>query len=486
MSEQLSPAASEEVGTNAVPAYAQFAAALAGKTFHPNYVYGISASSVNTTRLNDDVYYSGQVAGFSAKEDGGVFTIIDGEKGIVSFGGITYQIMGAAQNGQSLVLGITKTTTDWDGDTTTTTSPALLISNTGAAPGGSVSFNTNFTYTPPNPVCFVAGTLIRTPTGDVPIQELVVGQVVSTSSGTSKVTWVGSMRLKCQGTPWERDVAPVRIAAGALGQNSPERDLLVSPGHGIGFQLLGDVVVPAGVLMNGMTITTETPEWVEYWHAEVEEHSLLIAEGVLAESYLDVGNRRRFEIASFDQAAAAVNLENGEGAFPRLTSGALVEAVIERLHWRAEALGWVKQDVTVSPFLMVDGERIEGTERADAIRFAIKSTSENVALCSETFIPALLDPKNGDRRELGVKLSAVEVTDGFETRVISAAHPDLADGFHDVEHEPSAARWTNGAGVLPGSAWVGMEGDIFVTIRVVDRARQTVRRGLQEVTLQAA
>lgn len=485
MSEELSPVVSEEVGTNAVPAYAQFAAALAGKTFHPNYVYGISASSVNTSRLNDDVYYSGQVAGFSAKDDGGVFTIIDGEKGIVSFGGVTYQIMGAAQNGQSLVLGITKTT-DVGGITMTSTSPALLVSNTGAAPEGSISFNTNFAYTPPNPVCFVAGTLIRTPSGDVPIEALVVGQTVSTSTGASKVTWVGSMRLKCQGTPWERDVAPVRIAAGALGQNSPERDLLVSPGHGIGFQLLGDVVVPAGVLMNGMTITTETPEWVEYWHAEVEEHSLLIAEGVLAESYLDVGNRRRFEIASFDQAEAAVSLENGEGAFPRLTSGALVEAVIERLHWRAEALGWVKQDVTASPFLMVDGERVEGTERADAIRFAIKSTSEKVALCSETFIPALLDPKNGDRRELGVKLAAVEVTDGFETRVISAADPDLVYGFHDVEHEPGAARWTDGVGFLPASAWAGMEGDVFVTIRLVDRVRQTVRRDFQEINLQAA
>lgn len=486
MSEKLSPAFSDEIGTNAVPAYAQFAAALVGKTFHPNYVYGISASSVNTTKLNDDVYYSGQVAGFSSKEDGGVFTVIDGEKGIVSFVGVTYQIMGAAQNGQSLVLGITKTTTDWDGNPITTTSPALLVSNTGAAPGGSISFNTNFTYTPPNPVCFVAGTLIRTPTGDVPIEELVVGQAVSTSTGTSKVTWVGSMRLKCQGTPWERDVAPVRIAAGALGQNVPERDLLVSPGHGIGFQLLGDVIVPAGVLLNDMTITTETPEWVDYWHAELEEHSLLIAEGVLAESYLDVGNRRRFEIASFDQAEAAASLENGEGSFPRLTSGALVDAVVERLHWRAEALGWVKQVATASPFLMVDGERVEGAERADAIRFAIRSTAEKVRLCSETFIPALLDPKNGDRRELGVKLTAVEVTDGFEMRVISADHPELVNGFHDVEREPTAARWTDGAGFLPASAWEGMEGDIFVTIRLVDRVRQTVRRDFQKINLQAA
>jgi len=475
----------QDIGTQAVPAYSQFAAALAGKTFHPNYVYGIGASSVNTSGVNDDVYYSGQVNGFTTKEEGGTFTIINAEKGVVSLGGVTYQIMGAGQDGQSLVLGITKTE-DFFGTLVTTTSPALLIANTGTPPTGAINFNTNFAYTPPTPVCFVAGTRIRTPTGDVPIEQLVVGQVVSTSNGTSKVIWVGSMRLKCQGTPWESDIAPVRIAAGALGPNSPERDLLVSPGHGIGFQLLGDVVVPAGVLMNGMTITTETPEWVEYWHAEVEEHSLLIAEGVLAESYLDVGNRRRFEIASFDQAEAAVSLENGEGAFPRLTSGALVEAVIERLHWRAEALGWVKQDVTASPFLMVDGERVEGTERADAIRFAIKSTSKKVALCSETFIPALLDPKNGDRRELGVKLAAVEVTDGFETRVISAADPDLVDGFHDVEHEPTAARWTDGVGFLPASAWAGMEGDIFVTIRLVDRVRQTVRRDFQEINLQAA
>ncbi|WP_392353002.1 hypothetical protein V8F63_09605 [Brevundimonas sp. LF-1] len=137
----------QDIGTQAVPAYSQFAAALAGKTFHPNYVYGISVSNVNTSKVNDDVYYSGQVAGFTAKEDGGVFTVIDAEKGVVSFGGVTYQIMGAGQNGQSLVLGIT-TSREIGGTTISTTSPALLVANTGAPPDGGIIFNTSFTYTP--------------------------------------------------------------------------------------------------------------------------------------------------------------------------------------------------------------------------------------------------------------------------------------------------------------------------------------------------
>lgn len=464
----------EDISTQAIPAYAKIAEALAGKTFPANYVYGISAATSNTSAVNDDVIHSGQVAGFTAKAEGGVFTIIDAVKGIVSFGGVNYQIMGPSTDGQSLVLGISKTENLGGGASFTTTSPALLVSNSGTAPAGTVSFNTNNPYTTPTPVCFAAGTLIETANGPIAIELLSVGDELMTSAGTSKVVWTGSMRLRCADTPWEASVAPVRISANAIGEAVPARDLIVSPGHGIGFDLLGPVLVPAGVLVNGTTVTAEAPEWIEYWHVEVEGHSMIKAEGLSCESYLDVRNRGSFEIAHLDQSGTILDPSDVQGSFPRLSEGALVEAIKERLHERALSLGWQRQAITEAPSLMVDGNRVTGVDKGEAVRFVISADASEIAIAAETFIPVLLDPKVRDSRELGVKVLAIEATDGFQTNILRADHDDLQNGFHGIEFEPMPARWTGSTATVPRSILSGLEGDVYLTLRLVDRARETV------------
>lgn len=463
----------EDISTQAIPAYAKIAEALAGKTFPANYVYGIGASSTSSSAVNDDVIYSGQVAGFTAKAEGGVFTIIDSVKGIVSFGGVNYQIMGPSTDRQSVVLGITKTE-NIGGSTFSSTSPALLVSNSGTAPVGSVNFNTNNPYTTPTPVCFAAGTLIDTVSGPVAIELLSVGDELMTSAGTSKVVWTGSMRMRAAGTPWEASVAPVRISANAIAEAVPTRDLVVSPGHGIGLDLLGPVLVPAGVLVNGTTVTAEAPEWIDYWHVEVEEHAMIKAEGLSCESYLDVGNRGSFEIAQLDQSGTVLDPSDAQGAFPRLSEGALVEAIKERLHERALSLGWQRQAISEAPCLMVDGNRVTGVDKGEAVRFVISADASEIAIAARTFIPAHLDPKVRDSRELGVKVLAIEATDGFQTNVIRADHDDLQNGFHGTEFEPMPARWTSSTATIPPSILNGLEGDVYLTLRLVDRARETV------------
>ena len=463
----------EDISTQAIPAYAKIAEALAGKTFPANYVYGIGAASSNASGVNDDIIYSGQVAGFTAKAEGGVFTIIDSVKGIVSFGGVNYQIMGPSTDGQSVVLGITKTET-FGGSSFTTTSPALLVSNSGTAPAGSVNFNTNNPYTTPTPVCFAAGTLIETANGPIAIELLSVGDELMTSAGTSKVVWTGSMRLRCADTPWEASVAPVRISANAIAEAVPSRDLVVSPGHGIGFDLLGPVLVPAGVLVNGTTVMAEAPEWIDYWHVEVEGHAMIKAEGLSCESYLDVGNRGSFEIAQLDQSDTILDPSDVQGSFPRLSEGALVEAIKERLHERALSLGWQRQAVTEAPCLMVDGNRVTGLDKGEAVRFVIAADASEIAIAARTFIPALLDPRVRDSRELGVKVLAIEATDGFQTNILRADHDDLQNGFHGIEFEPMPARWTGSTATVPRSILNGLEGDVYLTLRLVDRARETV------------
>ena len=48
-------------------------------------------------------------------------------------------------------------------------------------------------------------------------------------------------------------------------------------------------------LVNGATIRQEFPDRITYFHAELARHEILPAEGVLAESYPDSGNRGNFE-----------------------------------------------------------------------------------------------------------------------------------------------------------------------------------------------
>jgi hypothetical protein len=89
----------------------------------------------------------------------------------------------------------------------------------------------------------------------------------------------------------------VRIAAHAFGAGRPRRDLLVSPDHAVfidGEGAAPGVLIPVCYLINGATVWQEDVAGVEYWHVELPQHSVLLAEGLPAESYLDTGNRGAF------------------------------------------------------------------------------------------------------------------------------------------------------------------------------------------------
>src|ERR1700716_3436145 len=78
-------------------------------------------------------------------------------------------------------------------------------------------------------------------------------------------------------------VLPIRIKAGALGDNIPSRDLLLSPDHAV---LIDDVLIQAGALVNGVSIIRETnvPQTFTYYHIELDGHELILAEGAPAET----------------------------------------------------------------------------------------------------------------------------------------------------------------------------------------------------------
>ncbi|MCJ2080523.1 Hint domain-containing protein, partial [Methylobacterium sp. J-090] len=189
----------------------------------------------------------------------------------------------------------------------------------------------------PFALCFVAGTRILTARGEVAVEDLRVGDSAITASGRRRtVTWTGHRHLGTE-RPMPADQAPVRIRAGAFGHGLPTRDLLLSPGHPVlvGADADGQdgVLVPVMYLVNGTTIARTGAKRVTYWHVELDAHDILLAEGLPAESFLDIGCRPFFAEAS-DHA-----LHNPDFVPPGLSGrcrpvavdGPLVEAERDRL-----------------------------------------------------------------------------------------------------------------------------------------------------------
>ena len=106
------------------------------------------------------------------------------------------------------------------------------------------------------------------------------------------VTWIGQRRIDLVSHDNPEIARPVRIRAGAFGEAVPHRDLLLSPDHAV---YVDGVLIPAKHLINGTTITQDASiEEAHYFHIEVDEHDVLLAEGLTVESYLDTGNRDVF------------------------------------------------------------------------------------------------------------------------------------------------------------------------------------------------
>lgn len=165
-------------------------------------------------------------------------------------------------------------------------------------------------------ICFMAGTLIRTPQGEVAIEALKRGDLVSTTEGRiMPVTWLGRQTISTVfGDPLR--VLPIRIRANALGENMPSRDLLISPDHAI---LIDGALIQAGALVNGSSIVRESnvPKSFTYYHVELEDHSLILAENTPAETFVDNVDRLAFDNWAEHQALYPEGRAVPELSYPR-------------------------------------------------------------------------------------------------------------------------------------------------------------------------
>ena len=188
-------------------------------------------------------------------------------------------------------------------------------------------------------LCFLAGTLIATPGGHRAIETLKAGDLVLTADGMAMpVRWLGRQTVAMRFADPLR-VAPIRIRAGAFATNLPVRDLFVSPDHAL---MVDGVFVQAGALVNGVSITRERdlPERFVYFHVELADHSLILAEGVAAETFIDNVDRLAFDNWNEHQAFYDGIAPMAEMPFPRAKGHRQVpQALRARLTGRAAELG---------------------------------------------------------------------------------------------------------------------------------------------------
>lgn len=171
--------------------------------------------------------------------------------------------------------------------------------------------------------CYVGGTRILTPEGEIRIEHLSIGDNVSTRDhGSQQIRWIGSVTVPAIGK-----LAPVKIARGALGVGIPARDLYVSRQHRmlliskVAAKMLGkaEVLMPAIKLVGlpGVDLDLRHPA-VTYHHILLDRHEILYAEGAPSESFL-IGPQAR-------AAMSKDNLEELEALFPGVMTAAAQSA----------------------------------------------------------------------------------------------------------------------------------------------------------------
>ncbi|MSP02808.1 MAG: Hint domain-containing protein, partial [Acetobacteraceae bacterium] len=215
--------------------------------------------------------------------------------------------------------------------------------------GGAIS-GTNFNAALTQLACFAAGTMIATTRGPVKVEDLRAGDMVALhGGGTAPAVWIGSRAVDCARHPRPETVWPIRVRAGAFGQKvgepaMPERDLLLSPDHAV---FVEDVLIPIKFLVNESSITQIRVPEVHYFHVELPEHDILIAEGLPAESYLDTGDRTNFAngdgvvrlFPDFAVSPAMAGIWEARGYAPLRAVGPEVDSVRRRLNHRAAGNG---------------------------------------------------------------------------------------------------------------------------------------------------
>ena len=160
--------------------------------------------------------------------------------------------------------------------------------------------------------CFTPGTLIATPKGERPVEELRAGdRVITRDNGIQEIRWVGQKAMDWKAFAANPHLKPILIQKGSLGDGLPERDMMVSPNH----RLLvandrtalyfdeHEVLVAAKHLVNHHGVHEVSSIGTAYVHFMFDAHEVVLSNGAWTESFQPgdytlkgMGNAQRNEI----------------------------------------------------------------------------------------------------------------------------------------------------------------------------------------------
>ena len=161
-------------------------------------------------------------------------------------------------------------------------------------------------------ICFTPGTLIATPRGEKPVETLKVGdRAVTRDNGIQEIRWLGQRNLNAGDLARARHLRPVRIRKGALGNDLPERDMMLSPNHRVlvandrtALYFDESEVLVAAKHLTGMPgVDTVDVTRTSYLHMMFDNHEVVLSDGAWTETFqpgdyslAGIGNAQRTEI----------------------------------------------------------------------------------------------------------------------------------------------------------------------------------------------
>ena len=174
--------------------------------------------------------------------------------------------------------------TDTRGNTVDYSDNSEFASGEGITVQGASADSTSFTEENTGVVCFTKGTAIRTPVGDVLIEELRVGDLVCTvDNGPQPIRWIGKRAFNNAALTANPKLRPILVPKGVLGA---ERNLLVSRQHAL---LVNRNQLARAVHLTdiaGLPVrTAHGKRQVTYIHIMFDAHEVIFAENVPSESF---------------------------------------------------------------------------------------------------------------------------------------------------------------------------------------------------------
>ncbi|MCP1237749.1 tail fiber protein [Gluconobacter kondonii] len=358
--------------------------------------------------------------------------------------------------------------TTYGGNGTTNFALPNLSDTVVAGSGGSQSFGKTYgsntaILSVSGEACFCRGSRIRTARGDIPVEEIQIGDHIvafddDVTEGTIRqVTWVGQSRAVVRTRlPDDEAGYPVRILKNAIADGVPFKDMLITAEHCLFFD---GKFVPARMLVNGRSIFFDKSIMsYDYYHIETEDHSVIMADGMLTESYLDTGNRRAFsQKGNVVSISGSRNLTWDNAAVPLGVSREFVEPLSRLIETRAISAGIAQKDA--APELTEDADLHLVTDTGMSIRsareyngrviFMIPTGVQSVRIASHASRPNdVIGPFVDDRRYFGVAAGEITMFEAGKNHTITAHLTDTElSGWNTLEWEDT--RWTSGNGLLP-------------------------------------